>query len=123
MANMFQEEWRIAGKIPAKGLSCCCCSKSKYTNNNFLSSLDELISLLFGIFSENEGDMAKKDEIFLASAELVRKVLSRARIQKGVICFSFPRKTRGRRPNLPICCTVKLKPGIPTKLYCNEWIS
>jgi len=117
---MFQEEWRIAGKIPVKGLSCCYCSRSKYTNNNFLSSLDELITILFAIFSEN-GDITRKDEAFWASVELVKKVLSRARLQDGKIYFSFPKKARIRMPTLPKFCSVKLTPGNPTRLY-KEWI-
>jgi len=118
---MFQEEWRIAGKIPVKGLSCCYCSRSKYTNNNFLSSLDELISLLFGIFSEN-GDITRRNETFLASVELVKKVLFSARLGEGIIYFSFPKKIRKKNKNLPARCAIKLRPGVPTQIY-TEWIN
>ena len=120
---MFQEEWRIAGKIPAKGISCCrTCPKKRNvaTNDSFLSSLDELIAILFAIFSEN-GDITRKDEAFWASAELVRKVLSRARLGEGIIRFSFPKKIRKKNKDLPARCAVELRPGAPTQIY-TEWI-
>ena len=87
------KHWKIAGKIPAKGISCCAAVNGNgwRTNENFLTSLDELISILFAIFSEN-GNI--RDETFLASAELVRKVLSRARLGEGIIRFSFPKKIK-----------------------------
>ncbi len=102
---MFQEEWRIAGKIPAKGISCCATVNGNgwRTNENFLTSLDELISILFKIFSEN-GDITRRNETFLASVELVKKVLSSARLGEGIIYFSFR-------------CAIELRPGVPTRIY------
>ena len=119
------KHWKIAGKIPVKGLSCCPIRKREtavttITNDNFLTSLDELISILFSLFSEN-GDITRRDETFWASVELVKKVLSRARLQDGKIYFSFPKKARIRMPTLPKFCSVKLTPGNPTRLY-KEWI-
>jgi len=115
------KHWKIAGKIPAKGISCCAAVNGNgwRTNENFLTSLDELISILFAIFSEN-GNI--RDETFLASAELVRKVLSRARLGEGIIRFSFPKKIRKKNKNLPARCAIKLRPGVPTQIY-TEWIN
>ena len=121
---MFQEEWRIAGKIPAKGISCCrTCPKKRNvaTNDSFLSSLDELIAILFAIFSEN-GDITRRNETFLASVELVKKVLSSARLGEGIIYFSFPKKIRKKNKNLPTRCAIKLKPGVPTQIY-TKWMN
>jgi len=116
------KHWKIAGKIPAKGISCCAAVNGNgwRTNENFLTSLDELISILFSLFSEN-GDITRKDEAFWASAELVRKVLSRARLGEGIIRFSFPKKIRKKNKDLPARCAVELRPGAPTQIY-TEWI-
>lgn len=121
---MFQG-WKIAGKIPVRGISCCPHSDNYkdvvFTSLGFLESLDELISILLRIFSEN-GDITKKDKNFLASAELVKKVLSRARINKRTIRFSLPKKICKKIPILSAHCAVELTPGNPTKLY-NKWVS
>ena len=120
----MDKQWKIAGKIPAKGLSCWRSRKRNNevaTNKNFLTSLDELITILFSLFSEN-GDITRRNETFLASVELVKKVLSSARLGEGIIYFSFPKKIRKKNKNLPTRCAIKLRPGVPTQIY-TEWIN
>ncbi len=118
---MSKDEWEIA-KVKVKELSCCCCHffHEDYTNNNFLTSLDELIAILFGVFSGN-GDITRRDNNFFKGLKLLKRVLSKARIQKGVIYFSFPSEIRACLNNVPKQCAVKLEPGNPTRLY-GEWI-
>lgn len=121
------EEWKIAGKIPVKGLSCCpdgfeeSCIDKIITNSDFLSSLDELIGILFHIFSE-DGNITRKDKNFFESLELIKKVLAPAKIHYGKIIFSFPKKINEKMPNLPKHCFIELKPGNPTVIY-GKWMS